>query len=157
MVKKKIGHPSKFESMKEILMKLAERGFTDVQMAEIIGVTDRTINNWKKKDPVFFQSLKDWKLVADEKVERSLYERATGYSHEEDKIFNNDGFPMIVPTIKRYAPDPTSMIFWLKNRKQKEWREKQEIVATNINHNLNDDVSGMTEAELDEIIKKLKK
>ena len=127
MVKKKIGHPSKFESMKEILMKLAERGFTDVQMAEIIGVTDRTINNWKKKDPVFFQSLKDWKLIADEKVERSLYERATGYSCKEDKIFNDSGTPLIVPTIKNYPPDTTAAIFWLKNRKQKEWRDRQEL------------------------------
>ncbi len=55
-----------------------------------------------------------------------MYERATGYSHAEDKIFNDGGEPLIVPTTKHYPPDATSAIFWLKNRQPAKWRDKTE-------------------------------
>ena len=109
------------------IKKMATCGMTDKEMAELLGVTEQTFNNWKKKFPEFFESLKNWKMEADEKVERSLFERACGYEHEEDKIFNANGKALVVSTIKRYPPDPTAAIFWLKNRQPKEWRDKQEI------------------------------
>lgn len=124
---KKRGQPSKFEKVKDIVIRLAKYGLTDKQMAEIIGVTEQTVNNWKKANPSFFESLKSEKEIADAKVERSLFERATGYSHAEDKIFNDNGQPLVVPTIKHYPPDTTAAIFWLKNRKPAEWRDKQDV------------------------------
>jgi transcriptional regulator with XRE-family HTH domain len=105
---------------------LALGGLTDVQIAKKIGVTKQTLNNWKKGNPDFFDSLKDWKAEADGKVERSLYERACGYSHPETKIFCSDGQIITQETIKHYPPDPTSMIFWLKNRQPDKWRDKIE-------------------------------
>lgn len=124
---KKRGQPSKFEKVKDIVIRLAKYGLTDKQMAEVIGVTEQTVNNWKKANPSFFESLKSEKEIADAKVERSLFERATGYSHAEDKIFNDNGQPLVVPTIKHYPPDTTAAIFWLKNRKPAEWRDRQDI------------------------------
>lgn len=122
------GRPTKFsKEIKRQLKILAEKGFTDKEMADVIGITEQTLNNWKKRSVTFFESLKDWKKIADSKVEKSLYERATGYEHEEDKIFNDNGVPLIVPTVKRYAPDPTAIIFWLKNRNPEEWRDKQDL------------------------------
>lgn len=56
-----------------------------------------------------------------------LYQRATGYSHLEDKVFNDNGKPLIVPTIKHYPPEVKAAIFWLKNRKSLTWRDKKEI------------------------------
>lgn len=124
---KKTGRPTKFsKSVQEKVEMLALRGFTDAEMAKILDITEQTFNNWKKAHPNFFESLKDWKLRADEKVERSLYERACGYSHPEDKIFNDGGKPLVVPTVKHYPPDSTSMIFWLKNRIPDRWRDKVE-------------------------------
>lgn len=124
---KKRGQPSKFEKVKDIVIRLAKYGLTDKQMAEVIGVTEQTVNNWKKANPSFFESLKSEKEIADAKVERSLFERATGYSHAEDKIFNDNGQALVVPTIKHYPPDTTAAIFWLKNRKPAEWRDRQDI------------------------------
>ncbi len=125
---------------------LAEKGFTDSEMADVVGVTEQTFNNWKKQKPTFFESLKDWKLKADSKVERSLYERACGYEHSEDKIFNANGKPLIVPTTKRYAPDPTSMIFWLKNRQPDKYREKQEVVVSGSGNVIKALMAGRTRA-----------
>ncbi len=124
---KENGRPSKFEQVKDMLYKMASYGMTDKQMADVVGVSEQTVNNWKLKDPNFLESLKAEKEIADARVERSLFERATGYSHAEDKIFNDNSTPLVVPTVKHYAPDTTAAIFWLKNRKPKEWRDKQDI------------------------------
>lgn len=128
------GRPSKFDGLDRTQAeKLARAGWTDAQMADFFGVTTQTWDNWKKKDPEFFGALKDWKAEADHRVERSLYERAIGYEHPEDKIFQHGGEPVIVPTTKRYPPDTTAAIFWLKNRMRVEWRDRQEV-----EHTLND-------------------
>lgn len=122
------GRPSKFDTIDlQQVELLAIRGWTDVEMSKFFNVTEATWNNWKKKHPEFFVSLKDWKLEADDRIERSLYERASGYSHPEDKIFKPAGEkPTIVPTTKHYPPDTTACIFWLKNRKKEEWRDRPE-------------------------------
>lgn len=101
-------------------------GATDKFLADCFGVTEQTVNNWKKDHPSFFESLKRGKEVADAKVAEALFQRATGYEHEADDIKAVNGAIVITPTIKRYPPDPTAMIFWLKNRQPKLWREKPE-------------------------------
>lgn len=110
--------------------KLCQLGATDVQLADFFGVTEKTLNNWKHAHPEFLQSLKESKAELDARVERSLFERATGYNHPEDKIFNHAGEPLIVPTIKHHAPDVAAQIFWLKNRQPERWRDKQEVHNT---------------------------
>lgn len=121
----KKGRPSKFDKIDmEKVEKLATKGWTDGEMADFFDVTLATWHNWKKNQKNFFDSLKEWKENADSRVERSLYERATGYSHTEEKIFNNNGEPLVVETVKHYPPDTTAAIFWLKNRDRKNWRDK---------------------------------
>ena len=111
----------------EQAFKLCLLGATDVQLGDFFGVSEKTINVWKGKHPKFMKALTDGKRIADADVAHSLYQRAVGYSHPEDKIFNDNGTPMIVPTTKHYPPDATSMIFWLKNRQRFDWRDKQEV------------------------------
>jgi len=124
----KTGRPSMFSSeMERQAMVLAEKGFTDKEIAEVIGITQRTFNNWKKNNPEFFHTLKDWKEKADRKVERSLYERACGYEHPDTHISNYQGVVTTTDIIKHYPPDPVSMIFWLKNRDKEHWRDKSEV------------------------------
>jgi len=101
-------------------------GATDQDLADMFKVSLRTINNWKTTEAAFMAALKVGKTNADDRVERSLYQRALGYTHDEDKIFNAYGEPLIVPTKKHYPPDTTAAIFWLKNRRPDQWREKQE-------------------------------
>jgi len=124
---KKVGRPTKFDSIDiELVKKLYENGLTDQQVAGILGINKDTIYEWKKKHPDFSDSIKGWKEFADEKVERSLFERATGYSHPDVHITNYQGSIKETDIIKVYPPDPTSMIFWLKNRKPEQWRDRQE-------------------------------
>lgn len=125
------GRPPKYrKAFDDMAEKICSLGATDVQLADIFGVTEQTVNNWKKKYPSFFESIKRGKFDPDDEVELALFQRATGYEHPEDKIFNNEGTPLIVPTTKHYPPDVTAAIFWLKNRRSKKWRDKQEIDLT---------------------------
>lgn len=127
------GQPTKFnKEVKRQIEILALKGFTDKEMAEVVGVKEQTINNWKKKHPKFFESLKDWKKEADKKIEKSLFERASGYEHPETKVQFVDGKWEQVELTKHYPPDPTSMIFWLKNRKSDVWSDKKEVDVTGL-------------------------
>jgi hypothetical protein len=111
---------------------LCEQGATDKELAEYFGVSDRTINRWKVEFPEFRQSLKAGKDAADDRVEASLYHRAVGYSHEAVKIFMpaNAPAPVYAPFTEHLPPDTTAAIFWLKNRRPAEWRDKQDIELT---------------------------
>lgn len=108
--------------------KLCLLGTTDKDMADFFEVTERTINNWKKEYPKFFQSMKKGKKVADAEVANKLYHKATGYEHTDTKFATYEGeITDTMEYIKHYAPDTTAAIFWLKNRQPDIWRDKQHI------------------------------
>ena len=120
------GRPRKYKKENcEQARKLCLLGFTDKRLADFFEVSESTINKWKLDYPEFSESIKKGKDIADAEVVQSLFERAKGYSHPEDKIFNDSGAPLIVPTVKHYPPDTGAAFIWLKNRAG--WRDKQEI------------------------------
>lgn len=126
------GRPSKFDEVDHTYWAfLIEKGYTNREIALKLGVEEQTIYNWKKRHVEFFESLKDYRDFADSAVEASLYQRAKGFKCREVKIFQDKRGNIIEhETTKHYPPDPTSCIFWLKNRKPKEWRDKTEIEQT---------------------------
>lgn len=110
----------------------ARDGLIDKQIAHNIGVSERTFTTWKSKFPSITSALKKGKEVVDREVENALFKSAVGYEYEEEtyeRIFNEetDKFEeVLVKRVKKYKePNPTSMIFWLKNRKPEEWRDKR--------------------------------
>src|SRR3990167_832633 len=109
----------------EQMKKLVLAGWTDQQVCDFFKINIVTLHNWKQ-DENFFKALKGWKDVADHRVEESLYKRATGYTHEEVQVFCYAGKTVEHKILKHYAPDTVACIFWLKNRKKIEWRDKQE-------------------------------
>lgn len=120
-----MARPTKYQkAYAEQARKLCLLGYTDDQLADFFEVSASTINKWKLDHPRFSESIKKGKDVADGDVAESLYQRAMGYEHPEDDIRAVDGAIVITPTIKRYPPDTTAAIFWLKNRQSKKWRDK---------------------------------
>lgn len=101
-------------------------GATDKQLARILGIGVRTLHRWKKDHPEFMDALSEGKDEADQKVIESLFRRATGYSHPDVHITNYQGVITQTAITKHYPPDTTAAIFWLKNRKPDEWRDRQE-------------------------------
>lgn len=109
----------------------ARDGLIDEQIAKNMGVAYSTFKEWKKKYSDFSAALKQGKEVADRQVENALFNNAVGFMYEEETVTNAGE----VVTIKKYSkPNTTAQIFWLKNRKMKEWRDKQEVEQ--INHNI---------------------
>ena len=106
-----------------LLQGWATNGLTDEQIAKNMGINVATIYEWKKKYPKIDEVLKKSKEVADFEVENALHKNATGYYYFEDTI-TKEG---IIKIEKWAKPDTTAQIFWLKNRRAKQWREKQEI------------------------------
>lgn len=105
----------------------ARDGLTDEQIAKNMGIVPSTFYEWKKKSKEFSESLKKGKEVVDFEVENALLKRALGYEYEEETYENG---VLIKKVKKQVAPDTTAMIFWLKNRKKTQWREKVEVVKT---------------------------
>lgn len=117
----------------------AEAGLTDAEIAEKFGVSRDVLQNWKDQFPHFYHTLTVCKQTPDERVKVSLFLRACGYSHpmEEIKVLQN-GEVVRVQTVKHYPPDPTSMIFWLKNRQPQDWRDKTEVELSTVDAKLID-------------------
>lgn len=131
MIEKKIsGGQTKFlpDVHMTLITELAEQGMTDQQIADRIGITNRTLQNWKNAQGDLFQSLKTSKILPDDRVELSLFDRALGYPYEEVTLEPNAAGELVVTKLirKQSLPDVTAQIFWLKNRRPDRWREKAE-------------------------------
>jgi hypothetical protein len=125
------GRPTEYKAeYNEQVYKFCLLGATDAEIADIFGVDERTINDWKIKYPEFSQSLRAGKVEADANVGKSLYQIATGYEHPEDVIMQYQGKPVIVPTTRHYPPDYKAASLWLRNRRPDRWREQQDISIT---------------------------
>ncbi len=129
------GRPPKYNP--DLHPKLAEAyawgGATEEEIAQRLDVSVTTIANWKNQHPEFLDALTRGKQTPDDKVERSLYERATGYSFPSEKIMavsdgKDKGSHIERVSITEHSPpDVTACIFWLKNRRKDKWRDRQDF------------------------------
>lgn len=142
----------------EGLLKLsgwAKDGLIDKQISYNIGIHPSTLYEWKKKYPRIDEALKVGKEVVDRQVENALLKRALGYEYVEIKNEETDAGTTTTKTTttkttKQVVPDVTAQIFWLKNRKPAQWRDKQ-----NIEHSgtVNNPMSDLTTDDLKKLIK----
>lgn len=122
------GRPTKYqEQYAEQAYKLCLLGAVDKELADFFEVSESTLNLWKLNHIGFSESIKRGKGLADANVASKLYHRATGYEHPDTDIKMYEGGIIETQIIKHYPPDTTAAIFWLKNRRPKEWRDKQEV------------------------------
>lgn len=84
----------------------ARDGLTFEQIAKNIGINVTTLREWRKKDPTISTTLKRGREVVDYEVENALLKSAL-------------------------EGNTTAQIFWLKNRKTKQWRDKVEYEGNN--------------------------
>lgn len=125
-----MGRPSKYkDEFVTQAEKLCKLGATDMEVADFFEVEVRTLYRWKAEHDDFCQALKAGKAEADARVERSLFARATGYEHDEVDIRVVGREIVQTPLRKHYPPDTTACIFWLKNRRPEEWRDRQELTG----------------------------
>lgn len=122
----------------------AKDGLTDEQIAKNIGISRVTLYDWKKKEINISNALKKGKEVIDFEVENALLKRALGYTItvEEEKL-DKDGYKHTLKKDIHIPGDTTAMIFWLRNRKPNQWKNKIEVGQTDM-------------TKVDELLKEIK-
>ena len=88
-----------------LLQGWARDGLTDEQIAHNMGISTTTLYEWKKKYTEIADTLKKTKEVVDREVENALFKKAI-------------------------EGDTTAMIFWLKNRRPNDWRDRKETALS---------------------------
>ena len=125
------GRPSKYDPgiHTQLVYWMAQKGLTDAQISQELHISEATLNNWKNRHSEFLESIKKGKDMIDVLAEGSLLKRALGFDYEEvTKIRNKEGKLVMFKKVKKHmASDVTALIFWLKNRKPNDWRDRKEI------------------------------
>lgn len=113
----------------ELARRLALVGVTDKELASVFGITVEALYGWDKAHPDFLQARTRGGIMADSVVAVRLYHRAIGYDHPAVKIFMPAGAdsPVYAPYVEHHPPDVQAIIWWLKNRQRRHWKDKVEI------------------------------
>lgn len=112
-------------------------GVSDTLIAERLEINLTTLYRWRTKYESFRLNYEEGYLLANAKVQRSLFNRAVGYNIEEvdTKIAKDQkGKIKSITTnqkTKHIPGDTTAQIFWLKNRMPEQWKDKIEETGTN--------------------------
>lgn len=107
---------------------MARDGMIETEMAKALGISASTFAVYKNDFPEFLAALKRGKAPVDTRVENALLKRACGYDVEESvTVQNPDGTTRVEIRIKHIPPSEVACIFWLKNRKPEQWRDKQQV------------------------------
>ena len=123
----------------------ARDGLIEKQIAHNCGVSDTTLRTWKHKYPEIDEAVRKGKEVVDREVENALFKSAMGFTQKVKKpvrIKETEFDPKTGKKIRDLdkwvqveeevyiPPQVTAQIFWLKNRKPDQWREKNDLTLT---------------------------
>jgi hypothetical protein len=127
------GRPTKYADwMIRVARVIGRLGGIIPDFAEAFDVDERTVSDWIASNAEFSQAVNEVRDLADEQVERSLFQRACGFEHPSEKIMNFKGDVIRAPFTKKYAPDTLAAIYWLNNRRPARWRQKIEVTGGGI-------------------------
>lgn len=145
------GRPTSFKpEFVEQARQLCELGATDIELADFFKVNVLTIYRWRNTNEAFCKAVIAGKAAADDRVERSLYQRAVGYTFESEKVFQYQGEIVRAKTREHVPPEPGAAFNWLKNRRGEVWRDKQEVQHSGgVKHTY--DLDNLNDAELDQL------
>ena len=130
----------------------ARDGCTDETISKKMGVAKSTLNEWKLKFSAISDALKRGKEPVDIEVENALLKKATGFFQKITKVHKvktvkmKDGMRLETEELIEkeedvyFPPETVAQIFWLKNRKPDQWREKREPSNENNNETINENL-----------------
>lgn len=119
---------SKWNQIKEKLILVegwARDGLTDEKIADNLGIASSTFYEYQKKYPEFLESLKKGKEIVDYEVENALLKSALN-------------------------GNVRAQIYWLNNRKPKQWRAKRHEEESQTSQSLSDVIQQAYENRLKE-------
>ena len=125
------GRPSPYKpEFARIAQRLCRNGATDIEVADILGISVRTFYRWCLLHDEFTAAVRVGKDAADDRVERALYQRAVGYEYVAEKIVTpKGGGPVAVPYNMHVPADVRAALHWLAIRRPKPWARTPEPPA----------------------------
>jgi len=130
------GRPSPYKpDFARIAERLCRNGATDIEVADILGISVRTFYRWCLLHDEFTVAVRVGKDAADDRVERALYQRAVGYDYTAEKIVTpRGGGSITVPYTVHIPADTRAALHWLAIRRPKPWARIPEPPDANIAH-----------------------
>ena len=141
------GRPTKYKSeFLAVMYKVTELGGTDKDVIAAIGVSERVLNNWKKKYPEVSAALKQGKEFANHEIKTALFQVAKGFKCDDTKFATFEGQITDSRKIKRhYPPNVRAIQFWLINRDRENWKPINELQPGNDNQEIADALTKLAE------------
>lgn len=149
------GRPPKYDPAILPLVKhcAGKLAYTEFQITQVLGITARTLDNWKIEYPEFLRALRLGKVQANARVEEALYHRAIGYTRmlETKRVIEVPAVPEVpatdtapaIPAMpahtqvvttyeeQHYPPSEVAQRYWLGNRDERRWKERKILAHTN--------------------------
>jgi len=123
--------------MCDLVERLAMLGLKDEELAHSLKITRQTLDNWKRRYPEFFASIKKGREEADGHVARALYQRSIGFTCKRQQPFKlkrtyyddqgrrcEEERVEIAEFYDQVPPDTAAAFIWLKNRRPDKWMDK---------------------------------
>ena len=100
-------------------------GAIDTDLEELLGVSSKTIFNWRNKHPEFAEASKVGKEAANNKVKEALFKRATGCITSK-QVLDKNGIPTDITT--EHPPETAACMAWLYNRDRANWKKDPALI-----------------------------
>ena len=140
------------EEQLEKIEEWASKGLSVHEIASNIGVTGRTLYNWRNKSDSIFHALTKGQETAVEILENALFKRAVGYDIEEVTYrYDEEGNKIKQRSqTKHIYPDVTALKFALINKSNGRWSDRVEYKDESANNKLDELLSKFEEQAKDE-------
>jgi hypothetical protein len=106
----------------ELCRDLAWAGRSHADMWTRLGISEATFYRWLREKPELRAAIESYGEHAWGRVARSLYERAIGYEHEDEKLTYADGEWRRATTRKKYAPETAAALAVLRAKQPDLWK-----------------------------------
>lgn len=142
----------KVDTLKYNLLKALEKTLGNVKDAcEMCKTSRTTYYNYLESDTEFADKVKQLDEDRIDFVESKMFQRIKGYEHKETKVFNYKGKIITKDVIRHYPPDSGLISFFLETKAQHRGYQKKTVIDTGNK----DPFEGMTEAEIDEMLREV--
>ena len=125
------GRPPKYRPEHAIAAGIMlRRGATISELAQAFGVANSTIHFWQTQHQEFLEQFLELSEATIARTERSLADRANGYTYDAVKVFNHKGVALVVPVKEHVPPDISAIKHLLAVKKPTEYRIKDEVAVS---------------------------
>jgi hypothetical protein len=139
-----------FKLTPRLFEKLFSYGMENESICDALEITTDEFKEIAQQEE-YARALKRGKARADFNMIEQLYQKAIGYEHTDYHFYSYQGELFTKEYTKRYPPDLPSIIFWLKNRRPAEWKEKVES-GSELDDATLDKLRELAVAEMDKLI-----